>query len=85
MPASIVKIQQERSKSMTFKFEALQLFVKLWKGLAHRLRSIVLGQNRIAVCEFLGTFAPINLLKFSDVANNISIVENKFKTCYVPS
>ena len=70
---------------MTFKFEALQLFLKLWKSLVHRLRSIVISQNKIAVCEYLGTFAPINLLKFSDAANNISIVENKFTTCYVPS
>ena len=74
---------------MTIKFEALQVFIKLWKALAHRLRSVVLSQQKIAICQFLGTFAPIGLLRFDESVAKSSCItrdmENKFETCYSPS
>lgn len=68
MPLRIIKSQQERQKSITFKFEALQVFVKLWKALAQRIRTIVLNDQKAAVCHFFGTFCPISLLGLDEKA-----------------
>ena len=64
MPPDIVRAYNEKQKTTTLKFEALQVFIRLWKSYVSRLRSLVSFQNKIAVCQFFGTFAPIGLLIF---------------------
>ena len=68
MPVSMLKKHQDfQRKASSFKFEAVQVFNRLWLSYVRRLRSIVFAQNKVAVCQFFGTFAPNNLLIFEEL------------------
>lgn len=45
------------------KYEALQTFNQVWNTYTRRIRTIVLVQNKIAVCQYFGLFAPIKCLR----------------------
>jgi len=69
---------------MTFKFEAMQVFMRLWQAYIQRLRSIVKTQNKIAVCQFFGVFAPAGLLN-SESREAGTNTQNSMKMSYSPS
>ena len=48
VPQAVLKSQQERHKTNTVKYEAVNIVVRLLKCLQQRLRSIILVQNKIA-------------------------------------
>ena len=41
MPNDVIKAHNEKQSPMILKFEALQVFIRLWKSYVLRLRSIV--------------------------------------------
>ena len=84
MPASLLKGEQDGCKNAhQLKFEALNLFMRLWKQYTQRVRSLVLQYYKITTCFYFGTFAQMRLLSAKDLQLNEGDKVNKI--CFVPS